>query len=60
MRVRKAACSFAPTAAEDWCEESCVHVHAHFSRSHTPGVKECGDRAGRYFQIKADTIKSCP
>lgn len=60
MRVSKAACSFAPTAAKGSCEESCVHVQPHFSRSHAQSIKECDDRAGRYFQIKDNMVKNCP
>lgn len=60
LRGSRAACSFAPTAAEDWCEESCVHVRAHFGRSHASSVKECDDRAGRYLQKNADMVKNCP
>lgn len=50
-RVSKASCSFTSTAAEDWCEEVCVHVYAHFSRSHASSVR-VWKRAGRYFQVK--------
>lgn len=60
VMVSQMACSFAPTGAEELCEESCVHLHVHFNRSfnrsRAPSVKECGDRAGRYFQIKPDMV----
>lgn len=57
ITVGQVACSFAPTGAEELCEESCIHLHVHFNRSHAPSIKEYGDRADRYFQIKPDMVK---